>query len=240
MINLKGRQYKSLLLYLRIWNNESNKIYFVCLKDTKHSKTEHHNINEGHVCDRGSVTSVSVATGYGLNGQGIESHWGEFLRASPDRPWGQPSFLKMVNVSFQFLKSGWGVSMPLHPHLVPWWRKSRGRPLHTQWTVEPVKSLSALQRCTLTFTYVCDQWQAFWTWNWTGIFRNLYITGTIKTSPVALYCMQYLNTKHRRNVRAVLTVGIVRSISGQCGHHTAGLSGSYFCQLVIQKQHSVR
>ena len=52
--------------------------------------------------------------------------------------------------------------------------------------------------------------------------------------------MQYLNTKHRRNVRAVLTVGIVRSISCHCGHHTAGLSGSDVCHLVIHKQHSVR
>jgi len=99
---------------------------------------------------------------------------------------GQSSFLKMVTGSFQLLKSGWGVSMPLHPHLVPWWRKSRAKLLHTQWAVEPVQSLSALQGCTLPFTYVCDQWQALWTWHWNWMFRNLYITCTIKTSPVAL------------------------------------------------------
>ena len=37
----------------------------------------------------------------------------------------------------------------------------------------------------------------------------------------------------------VLTVGILRRISGQCHHHAAGLSGSDICHLVIEKQHSV-
>jgi len=72
--------------------------------------------------------------------------------------------------------------------------------------------------------YCCDQWQAFWTWYWTGLFRNLYITCTIKTPQVALYCIECRNTQHRCNVRAVYTVDILRRISGQCGHHTAGLS----------------
>jgi len=40
----------------------------------------------------GSV--VGIATGYGLDGPGIESRWGrDFSRASPDRPWGPPSLL---------------------------------------------------------------------------------------------------------------------------------------------------
>ena len=48
------------------------------------------------------------------------------------------------------------------------------------------------------------------------------------------------NTQHRRNVRAVLTVGIVRSVPGQCRHQTAVRSRSDVCHLVMQKQHSVR
>jgi hypothetical protein len=52
--------------------------------------------------------------------------------------------------------------------------------------------------------------------------------------------MEYLNTQHRRNVRAVLTVGTLRRVSGQCGHHTAGLCGSDVRHLAVQKQHSVR
>ena len=43
------------------------------------------------MCRPGS--SVGIATGYGLGGLGIESRWGEFFRACPDRPWGPPSLL---------------------------------------------------------------------------------------------------------------------------------------------------
>ena len=40
----------------------------------------------------GSV--VGLATGYGLDGPGIESRWvGEIFRTCPDRPWGPPSLL---------------------------------------------------------------------------------------------------------------------------------------------------
>ena len=45
-------------------------------------------------CGPGSV--MGIATGYGLNGQGIESRWGgggEILRTCPDRPWGPPNLL---------------------------------------------------------------------------------------------------------------------------------------------------
>jgi hypothetical protein len=38
------------------------------------------------------VSSVGIATDYGLDGPGIESQWGEIL-ARPDRPWGPPSLL---------------------------------------------------------------------------------------------------------------------------------------------------
>jgi hypothetical protein len=36
-------------------------------------------------------SSVGIATGYGLEGTGIESRWGEIFRTDPDRPWGPPS-----------------------------------------------------------------------------------------------------------------------------------------------------
>ena len=43
---------------------------------------------------RGPGSSVSIATGYGLDGPGIESRWGgEIFRTCPDRPWGPPSLL---------------------------------------------------------------------------------------------------------------------------------------------------
>jgi hypothetical protein len=57
-----------------------------------------------------------------------------------------------------------------------------------------------------------------------SVFGNLYSTWTVDTSQVAIYCMQYLNMQHRHNVRAVLTVRILGRMSGECGHHTTGLS----------------
>ena len=44
-------------------------------------------------CGPGSV--VGIATGYGLDGQGIESRWGgcEIFRTCPDRTWGSPSLV---------------------------------------------------------------------------------------------------------------------------------------------------
>ena len=43
------------------------------------------------LCGPGS--SVGIATGYELDGPGIEFQWGEIFRTCPDRPWGQPSLL---------------------------------------------------------------------------------------------------------------------------------------------------
>jgi len=42
-------------------------------------------------CGPGSV--VGIATGYGLDGRGIESQWGEIFRTCPDQPWGPLSLL---------------------------------------------------------------------------------------------------------------------------------------------------
>ena len=42
----------------------------------------------------GRVSSVGIATRYGLDGPGIESRWGgEIFLTRPDRPWGPPSLL---------------------------------------------------------------------------------------------------------------------------------------------------
>jgi hypothetical protein len=41
--------------------------------------------------DGGQDSSVSIATGYGLDGPGIESLWGEIFRTLPDRPWAHPA-----------------------------------------------------------------------------------------------------------------------------------------------------
>jgi hypothetical protein len=42
----------------------------------------------------GTGSSVAIATGYGLEGPGIEFRWGgEIFRTFSDRPWGPPSLL---------------------------------------------------------------------------------------------------------------------------------------------------
>jgi len=41
----------------------------------------------------GRDSSVGIATGYGVDGPGIESRAGEIFRTRPDRPWGPPSLL---------------------------------------------------------------------------------------------------------------------------------------------------
>jgi hypothetical protein len=45
------------------------------------------------VLEVGWGSSVDIATGYGLDGPGIESRGGEIFRACPDWPWGPPSLL---------------------------------------------------------------------------------------------------------------------------------------------------
>ena len=42
---------------------------------------------------RGPGSVVGIATGYGLDGPGIESRCGEIFRSCPDRPWGPSSLL---------------------------------------------------------------------------------------------------------------------------------------------------
>jgi hypothetical protein len=55
----------------------------------------------------GSV--VGMATGYGLDGPGIESRWGgEIFRTCPDRPWGPPSLLHNGNRVFPGYKERQG------------------------------------------------------------------------------------------------------------------------------------
>jgi hypothetical protein len=42
----------------------------------------------------GPGSSMGIATGYGLDGTGIESRWGgKIFYTCPDRPWGPPSLL---------------------------------------------------------------------------------------------------------------------------------------------------
>ena len=57
---------------------------------------------------RGPGSSVGIATGYGLDGQWIESRRGEIFRTCPDRPWGPPSLMYNGYRIFPSGKERWG------------------------------------------------------------------------------------------------------------------------------------
>ena len=55
-------------------------------------------------------SSVGITTGYGLDGSGIESRWGEIFHTRPDRQWGPPSLLYS-----RHLASFWLMVLITHP-----------------------------------------------------------------------------------------------------------------------------
>jgi len=111
-------------------------------------------LNNNHIHFSGPGSSVGIATGYAMDGPGIESRWGrDFPHVSipalgPTQPPVQwvPSF-------FPGVKSGRGVTLTPHPLLVPWSRKSRAITLLPLWAVRPVQSLSACTRVHFTFSF---------------------------------------------------------------------------------------
>ena len=64
------------------------------LDDTSSRRSSRLRIGALVPCPLGPGSVVGIATGYGLDGPGIESRWGgEIFRTCPDRPWGPPSLL---------------------------------------------------------------------------------------------------------------------------------------------------
>ena len=103
------------------------------------------------ICGPGSV--VSIATGYGLDGPGIECRWGTRFSAPVQTGRGaHPASCTMGTGFFTGVKSGRGVMLTPHPLLVSWSRKSRAIPLLPLWAVRPVQSLSACTRVHFTLS----------------------------------------------------------------------------------------
>jgi len=98
----------------------------------------------------GPGSSVGITTGYGLDGPGIESQWGEISHTCSDRPWGPRSLLYNGYRVFPGIKSGRGVTLTPHPILLPWSRKSIAKPVLPLLAVRPVQSLSASTRVHFT------------------------------------------------------------------------------------------
>ena len=87
------------------------------------------------------------ATGYGLDGPGIESRWGaRFSALVQTGPGVHPASCTTGTGSFPGVKSGRRVTLTPHHLLVLRSRKSRAIPLLPLLAVRPVQSLSA---CTI-------------------------------------------------------------------------------------------
>ena len=101
------------------------------------------------------VSSVGIANGYGLDGQGDRIPVGaRFSAPVQTGPGAHPASCTISTGSFPGVKSGRGVTLTLHTLLVPWSRKSRAIPLLPLWAVRPVQSLSACTRVHFTFITV--------------------------------------------------------------------------------------
>ena len=102
--------------------------------------------------------SVGIATGYELDGPGIESRWEARFSAPVQTGAGaHPASCTMDTGSFSGVKSGRGVTLTPHPFLVSWSRKSRAIPLLPLWVVRPVQSLSACTRVHFTLPLLLRQ-----------------------------------------------------------------------------------
>ena len=77
-------------------------------------------LNASSYCTRGPGSIVGIASGYGLDGPGIESLGGEIFRTYLDWPWGPHSLLYIGYQTFLGVKSGRGVTLTPHPLLMPW------------------------------------------------------------------------------------------------------------------------
>ena len=103
-------------------------------------------------------SSVGIATGYALEGPGIESRWGEIFRTCPVRSWGPPRLLYNRYRVFVGVKSGRGVTLTSASLLVPRSWKGRSIPLLPLLAVRPAQSLSACTRVHFNLPYLYCKW----------------------------------------------------------------------------------
>ena len=94
---------------------------YISRTDTKSNYVTHpFPINFHHATMCGTDSVVGIATGYGLDGPGIESRW-EVTFSAPVQtgPGAHPASCTMATGSFPGVKSSQGVTLTPHPLLVP-------------------------------------------------------------------------------------------------------------------------
>jgi hypothetical protein len=112
---------------------------------TKHEIVRTVHIRRSRNGQRGPGSSVGIATGYGMDGPGIESRWrARFYAPVQTGPGAHPASCTMGTGSFPGVESGRGVTLTPHPSLVP---RSKKRvelylysPQGPSWPVERVKT----------------------------------------------------------------------------------------------------
>ena len=111
----------------------------------------------------GPGSSVDIATGYGLDGPGIESRRGGIFRPSRTALGAHPASCTMGTGPFMGVKYGRSVLLTTHSLLLPLSWKSRAIPLPTVWaTAGPVTGTLYILpyamklRSTLIYRVDCD------------------------------------------------------------------------------------
>jgi hypothetical protein len=144
----------------KLWKQNSLYNWPVCKR-----KDWHQEFKEVYIH---SCSVVGIATGYRLEGPGIESWWGrDFSHLS------RPSLASCTGF-FPEVKGDLSVTLTSHSLSMPWSWKVRAKPLLLLWAVRPVWSLSGRTRvhCTLPyltfyihFSYIpvwCDVHEIIW------------------------------------------------------------------------------
>ena len=133
----------------------------------------------------GSVEGI--ATGYGLDGPGIECRWGlNFPHLSRPAPGPTHHPVQWAPV-FSGGKEWPGRDDDPSPLLVPWSRKGRAIPLFPLWAVRAVQSLSACTggHCTFTYSYPSTGLQGS---------GRLWLLGFLDSRHMKVAMMSYIGT----------------------------------------------